>query len=83
MPRGRGFFGAGYGMGLGRGLWGFGRGMGNPYPFCRFFPWLPRWWWSGLYGPMRPYLYAPYGASAQYSPSYSPYSGGYAPPYYY
>jgi len=30
-----------------------GWGRGNPYPFCRFFPWLPRWWWSGMYGPVQ------------------------------
>ena len=29
-------------------VWGFGRG--NPYPYCRFFPWLPRGWWTGMYG---------------------------------
>lgn len=76
MPRGRGFFGAGYGMGR-----GFGRGMGNPYPFCRWFPWLPRWWWSGMYGPVTPYSYAPYGAPTPYSPyrPYGPYSTPYAP----
>jgi len=52
MARGRG-------IGLGRGFWsgfgpGRGMGMGNPYPFCRNFPWLPRWWWTGMYGPMAP-----------------------------
>ena len=26
---------------LGRGI-----GGGNPYPNCRFFPWLPRRWWA-------------------------------------
>ena len=26
---------------------------GNPYPFCRWFPWLPRWWWAGIYGPVQ------------------------------
>ena len=26
---------------------------------CRRFPWLPRWWWSGMYGPMSPHG-APY-----------------------
>jgi len=32
---------------FGRGFWfGWGRGFGNPYPFCRWFPWLPRWWWA-------------------------------------
>jgi len=20
--------------------------------FCRWFPWMPRWWWSGMYGPV-------------------------------
>lgn len=27
------------------------------YPYgrrCRRFPWLPRWWWTDLYGPMEP-----------------------------
>ena len=43
MPRGfggRGFSGLGY--------WGQGA---NPYPFCRRFPWLPRWWWATPYAP--------------------------------
>jgi len=31
--------------------WGWGR--------CRWFPWLPRWWWSGMYGSIPPYG-APY-----------------------
>lgn len=36
--RGRGWFG-----------WGYrGRGRGNPYPFCRVYPRLPRGWW--VYG---------------------------------
>jgi len=48
--------------GRGRGWWGRGRGWfwgfrGNPFPFCRFFPWLPRWWW--LYYPY-PWPYYPY-----------------------
>ena len=30
-----------------------GWGRGNPYPFCRWFPWLPRWWWTGMYGPVQ------------------------------
>lgn len=57
MPFGRGWggFGMGRGIGFGRGAgmgWGmgFGRGLGmgrgNPYPFCRFHPWLPRRWWA-------------------------------------
>jgi len=63
--RGYGYFGPGYGRGLGFsgrgfGYYGWGRGMGNPYPFCRRFPWLPRWWWANpAYG--LPYAnYSPY-----------------------
>ncbi len=47
--RGRGgWFRDGYGVGRGRGA--RGRGVeyarpGNPYPYCRNFPWLPRGWW--------------------------------------
>ncbi|MHA1596685.1 MAG: hypothetical protein ACTSYT_00565 [Candidatus Asgardarchaeia archaeon] len=40
--------------------WGRGgRGLGpNPYPFCRFFPWLPRLWWLFPYfSYFRPYPY--------------------------
>ncbi|RLI39742.1 hypothetical protein DRO69_13920 [Candidatus Bathyarchaeota archaeon] len=34
------------------------------YPYwlrgrCRWFPWLPRWWWSGIYGPITPYTAMP------------------------
>lgn len=49
MPfgRGRGGFGTGYSRGFGMGYSrGFGMGRGNPYPFCRFYPWLPRRWWA-------------------------------------
>jgi hypothetical protein len=82
MPRGFGR-GIGYGMGAGMGYYGRPGGRGNPYPFCRFFPWLPRGWWrTGMYGPMTRYSYQSYGASPQYSP-YGPYSTAYAPPYYY
>ncbi|MHA1377072.1 MAG: DUF5320 domain-containing protein [Candidatus Helarchaeota archaeon] len=51
---GRGL-GLGYGrwsgLGYGRGYWGPGYGMGrglgpNFSPNCRWFPWLPRWWWA-------------------------------------
>jgi len=77
MPRGRGWFGRGWGRG-----W-FGWGFGNPYPFCRWFPWLPRWWWAypayGLpyYGiPWRPtylgYWYSMYAWPYGYS-LYEPY----------
>jgi len=45
MPwgRGRGFGWYGYGW-PGWTAWP-GWGRGNPYPFCRRFPWLPRGWW--------------------------------------
>ncbi|MCD6521919.1 hypothetical protein J7K56_04045 [Candidatus Calescamantes bacterium] len=46
--------------GFGRGGWWYGWGWrGNPYPFCRWFPWLPRWWWAtpyaGYYASTIPY----------------------------
>ena len=58
MPRygrGRGFWGLGFGMRL-----GFGLGS------CRWFPWLPRWWWTGMYGPITPYALGPYGYGTPY-----------------
>ena len=41
----------------GMGPWGW---MTAPYPHwgwgrCRWFPWLPRWWWTGMYGQPTPY----------------------------
>lgn len=24
---------------------------------CRWFPWLPRWWWTGIYGPIMPWSF--------------------------
>jgi len=30
-------------------------GYSGVYPWfwqCRWFPWLPRWWWTGMYGPV-------------------------------
>jgi hypothetical protein len=77
MPRGRGFGWRGFGWGLG---WGPGWGRGNPYPFCRWFPWLPRWWWA------YPYAYGmgsytagtPYGAGV-YPTTGTPYGAGVYP----
>lgn len=55
-----------------------GRGRGNPYPFCRLYPWLPRRWWASpyaaQYAAMTPYMghgypyygAGPYGAGAPY-----------------
>ena len=73
MPFGRGWFSRSWGRGGG---WG----RGNPYPFCRNFPWLPRWWWAtpyaGRYSMTIPYMgyalpyYSRYGA---YSPMSMPY----------
>ncbi|MGB9727993.1 MAG: DUF5320 domain-containing protein [Nitrososphaeria archaeon] len=34
--------------------------MGYWYWRCRWFPWLPRWWWTGIYGPLTPFPYWPY-----------------------
>lgn len=53
VMRGRGWFGRGY----------QGWGRGNPYPFCRLYPWLPRRWWAygpGLYPPTMPAYYPVY-----------------------
>ena len=41
--------------GFGYPVFGYGYpafGRGNPFGFCRWFPWMPRWWWSGMYGPV-------------------------------
>jgi hypothetical protein len=48
MPRGRRFW---------TGSWEW---YASPHRYqywgrCRWFPWLPRWWWTGLYGAMYPY----------------------------
>ncbi len=45
--------------GRGRGFAGRGRGLGNPYPYCRFYPWLPRGWWR--FGSMPPGGHVGYG----------------------
>ena len=59
MPRG--WFGRGF-------RWfGWGRGFGNPYPFCRWFPWLPRWWWA------YPTLITPFYYGAFWSAPYTGY----------
>lgn len=86
--RGRGGWGRGWPYG--RAFGGPGWGRGNPYPFCRWFPWLPRWWWANPgYGaaPVYPYSgyttqprtmypYSGYTTPGQYStyPPFSPYS---------
>lgn len=60
---------------FGRGFWkwgayggfrspypGGGWGRGNPYPFCRRFPWLPRGWWMMPHYQGRPPIgYPAYG----------------------
>jgi len=60
---------------------GWGRGFGNPYPFCRWFPWLPRWWWAHpafttmlYYGAPRLAPYAGYWPASRIWPyGYFPY----------
>ncbi len=75
MPFGRGWFGRGS-PGMGRGMGyarGFGMGRGNPYPFCRFYPRLPRRWWAhgrGFNPIQQPGIYSPgsyYGYPAPYA----------------
>ena len=58
MPRGRGFRWSGYG-------WP-GWGRGNPTPYCRWYPWLPRGWWTGMYGPVTPWQGMPYAGYGPY-----------------
>jgi len=79
MPRGRNFWGPGFWK------WGyfgypyfgygaypyFGWGRGNPFPFCRWFPWLPRWWWTGMYGPITPFNYPASGTFSVNQPTSS------------
>lgn len=55
--------------------------------FCRWFPWLPRWWWTGMYGPINPYMSytgfpSPYQNTRMYG-TISPYMGytGFQSPY--
>ncbi len=36
---------------------------------CRWFPWLPRWWWTGMYGPVTWTPYGPTIATQQTAPS--------------
>ena len=47
-----GWMRASYGLPAFGGFWP-GWGRGNPYPFCRWFPWMPRWWCTGIYGPVQ------------------------------
>jgi hypothetical protein len=39
-------------MRAGFGYPAFGTGY-YPFGFCRWFPWMPRWWWTGMYGPVQ------------------------------
>ena len=68
-------------MPFGMGPFGWGMGMYG-YPYwgwrCRRFPWLPRWWWTGMYGPITPSTTAPGTPYTQYYAS--PYSTYAAPP---
>lgn len=50
-------------MPFGMGPWGwFAYSYRYPHWYwgrCRWFPWLPRWWWTGMYGPITPYAPIP------------------------
>jgi len=109
MPYGRGRGGGRVFSGRGFAPWGmgafgyggysaygypyFGGGRGNPYPFCRNFPWLPRWWWATPYASqyagaipsMGAYPYtSPYAGNIPYPGAYpggQPYAFPYAPAY--
>ena len=74
---GRGYC-PGLGLGYRRGLWdfgnrnllqtpgyGMGRGLGpNASLNCRWFPWLPRWWWANpAYSQNVPFTNIPYNSS--------------------
>jgi len=53
LPRGFGFW-----------LWWLTAPYLSPYSQwfwwrCRWFPWLPRWWWTGIYGPLTPFTWQP------------------------
>jgi len=75
--------------GFGRRWWSFGPygmgypgwGRGNPFPFCRNFPWLPRWWWAtpnvGSYAATIPYYTYPYGMGYMPPYGYPGYGTGY------
>ncbi len=42
------------------------------YPWfwrCRWFPWLPRWWWTGMYGPV---VWTPQGPFLQSQLTFQP-----------
>ncbi|HEC79463.1 MAG TPA: hypothetical protein ENI34_10060 [candidate division WOR-3 bacterium] len=59
-------------------------GRGNPFPFCRNFPWLPRWWWAspyaGQYAATIPYYGFPYyGYGTAYPYAYPGFSVPQAP----
>ncbi|WP_369017993.1 hypothetical protein QBE54_09685 [Thermatribacter velox] len=79
MPFGRGFGGrfAGVWGGSYPGFGWYGRGRGNPYPFCRNFPWLPRGWWAMPYAGYGAYPYAGYYRT--YPFPYPPYGGRFYP----
>lgn len=49
MPRGFGFW-----------LWWLTAPYWYPYAYWFWwFPWLPRWWWTGIYGPITPFMFLP------------------------
>ncbi|MHA1742739.1 MAG: hypothetical protein ACTSV6_00645 [Candidatus Heimdallarchaeota archaeon] len=60
--------------GYGNPGYGYFSGRGNPFGFCRWFPWMPRWWWTGMYGPVEwtpqgPVLSQQTSAPTQFQPT--------------
>ncbi len=73
-------------MRAGMGWPAFGRGFGwatwptyNWFGRCRWFPWLPRWWWSGIYGPVTWTSMGPMLTSQTAPQSFTPTSVPYQP----
>ena len=73
-------------MPFGMGPYGWMGMYGYPYWGwrCRWFPWLPRWWWTGIYGPITPFTGAPwmpYSPYSSYALTTTPWTAFYAPYY--
>ncbi|MGB4503546.1 MAG: DUF5320 domain-containing protein [Syntrophaceticus sp.] len=82
MMRGRNYFGPGFWKGGPGPAWegrgcsqGWGLGRGNPSPFCRFFPWLPRRWWAASGNASGPWAAAPEDVAGPWAATPTPGEG--------